>query len=495
MNIRTQNLEPGTRLRKLAPLSCLLLVISFAPAFAQTQVEPGFNLFSVEQDVQVGRQSAEEVEKQLPILNNRSVERYISELGRRLAREAQGPEFPYQFKVVNTSDINAFALPGGYMYVHRGLIEAARSEAELAGVMAHEIAHVALRHGTNQASKAYLGQAGLGVLGGLLGGSTAGDIIGAVGGFGLNSLFLKYSRNAEEQADIVGAQMLAKAGYDPMAMASFFELLREKAGRDPSGLEEFFSSHPSPADRAERIREEASKLRIASRSDVGNFSQIQRELDRLPDAPSMRELSQGGSSSAGTTTTRPGRIENPSGQMRTFEESRGFFRIQYPANWRAIASDQSRGVTIVPEGGVVQSQDGQQHIVYGVIVNHYDPFAGSVDGQLRNRFGPFEGGSQLERAANDLVSELLRSNRYLEPVRRSTRRHRLDGEDAISVLLEGSSPATRDDERIMLVARELEDDHVIYTLFIAPERDWNKLTGLFEDMLKSLNVNDRAYHQ
>jgi len=164
-------------------------------AGAQTVVRPGFNVFSVDQDVEIGKQSAIQAEKQLPLLSNATVSRYVSAIGARLVAKAPGPKFAYQFKVVNASEINAFALPGGYVYVNRGLLAQARTEGELAGVMAHEIAHVALRHPTNQASKAYLAQAGLGVLGGLLGGrsqSSTGQIIGAVGGFGMNTLFLKF---------------------------------------------------------------------------------------------------------------------------------------------------------------------------------------------------------------------------------------------------------------------------------------------------------------
>ena len=133
------------------------------------RAQPGFNLFSVEQDVEIGRQSAAEAERQLPMLNERSVDRYLGRIVERLAAQAPGARYPYQIKAVNAAEINAFALPGGPMYVNRGLLEAARSEAELAGVLAHEMSHVALRHGTHQASKAYLGQAGLGILGGLLG--------------------------------------------------------------------------------------------------------------------------------------------------------------------------------------------------------------------------------------------------------------------------------------------------------------------------------------
>ena len=185
----------------MAAVSCLTVVtVVPAPLLAQaTQVKPGFNIFSEQQDVEIGRQSAAEAERQLPLLNDQRIESYASQIIRRLAAAAPGSKYPYQIKVVNASDINAFALPGGPVYVTRGIVESVRNEGELAGVMAHELSHVALRHGTNQASKAYLTKAGIGILGGILGagGGAAGTVIQAVGGLGMNALFLKFSRTAE----------------------------------------------------------------------------------------------------------------------------------------------------------------------------------------------------------------------------------------------------------------------------------------------------------
>ncbi|MFZ0428282.1 MAG: M48 family metallopeptidase [Acidobacteriota bacterium] len=263
-----------------------LVVCAGSTLQAQTKVEPGFNLFTPEQDVEIGRQSAAEAEKQLPILHIRSVDGYVTKVGRRLAEAAPGPEFPYQFRVVNTSEINAFALPGGFMFLNRGLIEAADDEAQLAGVMAHEMAHVALRHGTNQASKAYLAQAGLSLLGSLFGRGNTSQMVTAIGGFGMNTVFLKFSREAEQQADIVGAQIMAGAGYDPMEMAHFFEKLREESGNDPSRLERFFSDHPAPVERVARVEEEVHLMgTIHATRPVGGFSRIQRRLKALPPPP------------------------------------------------------------------------------------------------------------------------------------------------------------------------------------------------------------------
>jgi beta-barrel assembly-enhancing protease len=239
-------------------------------------IQPGFNLFSVEQDIEVGRQSAAEAERQLPLLRDASLDRYLNDLIQNLARNAPGARYPYQIKAVNSTEINAMSLPGGPMYVNRGLIQAARNEAELAGVLSHEMAHVALRHGTHQASKAYLGQAGIGILGGLLGrgGGNSGQIINAIGGLGLNAVFLKFSRDAEYQADAVGAEIMAKSGYSPLAMASFFELLRSQQKSNASAVATFFSDHPAAADREARIRTQAQSLQVAQARDTGAFQSI-----------------------------------------------------------------------------------------------------------------------------------------------------------------------------------------------------------------------------
>src|SRR5947209_14013412 len=282
--------------RRSVLMAALCVIALPAGLLAQpTQVKPGFNIFSEQQDVEIGRQSAAEAERQLPLLNDRRVEGYATEIIRRLAAAAPGAKYPYQLRVVNASDINAFSLPGGYMYVNRGLIEAARSEPELAGVLAHEMAHVGLRHGTHQASKAYMTQAGIGILGGLLGrGGNPSQVFQVIGGLGLNALFLKFSRDMEYQADTVGAQIMARSGYDPRAMADFFQVLRNEQRSNPSRLAQFFSDHPAPADREARIRQEAQRIgAVRTSQEVGGFAQVQADLRGMGRAPSMQDIARG----------------------------------------------------------------------------------------------------------------------------------------------------------------------------------------------------------
>ena len=264
--------------------SALALQASTAPAQpAQADPRPGFNLFSVQQDIEVGRQASAQAERELPVIRDASLERYLNEVAQRLVAVSPGARFPYRVRAVDSSDINAFTFPGGFIYVNRGLLAATRNEGELAGVLAHEISHVALRHGTHEASKAYGAQAGLGILGGLLGHGKSGttqQIIQAIGGLGLNAVFMKFSRNDEQEADLLGIRTMKKAGYDPSAMASFFDLLKQQEARDPGRVQQFFSSHPAPADRATRMRAEAERLGSGGRRDSTGYAQMQDELRR-----------------------------------------------------------------------------------------------------------------------------------------------------------------------------------------------------------------------
>ena len=240
--------------------------------------------------------------------------------------------------------------------MNRGLIEATRSESELAGVLAHEIAHVALRHGTHQASKAYAAQAGLGILGGLLGRDEArrGQIIDAIGGIGLNAVFLKFSRNDEYEADLVGARMMKRAGYAPAAMASFFDLLNRQREREPGKLEQFFSSHPAPADRAARFRAEAERLGpVDSPREVGGYASVKDELRGRPSSPRRTARLSPGAEPEERGRNRPAlpRIEAPSSRLRTFQQRDGFYEIEYPSNWRAHEAAADMASSSPPKAG------------------------------------------------------------------------------------------------------------------------------------------------
>jgi beta-barrel assembly-enhancing protease len=161
----------------------VIALLSMTALGERTRLRPGTNMFSPQQDIDMGRQVATDAEKQLLLIDNRDVTQFISNLGQQLAAKAPNEyKFPFTFKIVNDRSINAFALPGGPVYVHRGAIEAAANEAQLAGVIGHEIGHVILRHGTNQATKAQYAQAPVAILGGILGNSGMGKVLAQLGG-------------------------------------------------------------------------------------------------------------------------------------------------------------------------------------------------------------------------------------------------------------------------------------------------------------------------
>ena len=247
--------------RQIVSGALLFLFIHSALAFAQgpSRFRPGFNLFSKEQDVQLGQENAAQVRKQIQIVNDPFLKEYVNRVGRSLAhsQEAQESGFPFSFEVVADPSINAFALPGGPMFINTGLLKAVDNEAQLAGVMGHEMSHVILRHGTNQASKQNLIQLPALLGGQMAGGSLMSKLAQAGIGLGANSVLLKFSRTAESQADLMGSHLMAEAGYDPHEMARFFNKLNSEGGSRPL---QFLSDHPNPDNRERAIEQEISRM-------------------------------------------------------------------------------------------------------------------------------------------------------------------------------------------------------------------------------------------
>jgi predicted Zn-dependent protease len=250
--------------------------------------QPGFNSYSPQQDIEIGRQAAMEIDGEVPIVQNAQLQNYVSSLGRALAARPEAGEYPYSFKMINDPSINAFALPGGPIYVNSGILTNAENEGEVAGVLAHEISHVALRHGTNQASKAQL----FDVLG-QLGAAALPDrgVVGQLGqlglGLGVATVLLRYSRTAESEADALGTRIMAGSGYDPVRMASFFQKLEEQAPR--SGTAEFLSSHPNPGNRVRAVNAEIPFIEARPyNASTGDFGAMKQAAQRLPEPPKPR---------------------------------------------------------------------------------------------------------------------------------------------------------------------------------------------------------------
>ena len=474
--------------RGAAMLVALAMAVTPQLAEAQTRVKPGYNMFSPEQDVEIGRQSSAQAERQLPMVGNSTVNNYVNSIGRKLAAHAPGPRFNYQFRVVDASDMNAFALPGGYIYINRGIIESAKNDGEIAGVLAHEIAHSALRHGTENATKAQMTQAGVGILGAILGGKVSqntGQIINVLGGFGLNALFLKYSRQAETEADLIGTQILTKAGYNAGDQIGFFRTLERTDSRKKAN---FLASHPAPPQRIQKIEQEARLLGVTPRAGQpsSEFARVQSTLRGMPAARTTQQISQAAPSRAPQSSrgSQSIRVAAPSRQLRTYTDSSRLYQVSYPSNWR-IYDGNGAAVTIAPEGGLGEV-NGQTEIVYGAIVNHYEPF-----GNVRSRSGR---AVTLEQATDDLIAQIRRGSPHLGVLRGSQSQFRLAGGRGLGATLAGTSRNTGLRERVTLVTRQLADGHLIYMLFIVPEQDAANYNQLLTAMVNSLQVNDSGRH-
>ena len=272
------------------------IILSALPLTAQPkELKPGFNFFTPQQDIQMGKEAAAEVEKTSPVVRNEELTGYLNRVGARLARSKHAGTFPFTFSVINDKSINAFALPGGPIYVHTGLLAAVDNESQLAGVMAHEMSHVALRHGTHEASKANMIQLPAALAGSMIGNDSLLGSLTQIGiKVGAGSVLLKYSRTAEREADLNGARIMNDAGYNPVEMARFFEKLEKQGGGGNGVLANFLSDHPSPGNRVKAVQDEIRYLPKTAYSEPERdaFPRMKSIVSALP-APPPKQASPG----------------------------------------------------------------------------------------------------------------------------------------------------------------------------------------------------------
>lgn len=465
--------------RSMAWLVVFAIFAMPVSVFAQTQIKYHSNKYKPADDVKVGRQAAAEVEKQMPILNDSEATGYVSRVGQRLVNsipeEFRHPEFQYYFKIVNARDINAFALPGGPMYVNRGMIEAARNEGEMAGVMAHELSHVALRHGTAQATKGQKYGLLAGILG--IGGQIIGGVPGAaaqIAGQGVGVYFLKFSREYETEADILGARIMAGAGYDPHDLANMFKTIEQQSGGGGGG---FLSDHPSPANRYETINQEAQYLRVENPiRNSRDFSQVQSRLRGMGRAPSMEEIARSGNRypSGDNTGNYPGnaprgRVDLPSTRYQAYSTLGGILRVSVPNNWRQLS--ESSSVWFSPEGAYGQYQN---QVVYTHGVNF-----GSAQTQSRG----------LQQATQEFLTSLGAGNGNLRQ-RGSLVRTTVAGRSGLTTTLANVNEATGKAEVVTVITAQLRNGQLFYMIAVAPENEAASYQTAFRNVLRSLQISD-----
>ena len=441
----------------------LAFLVTTPQAWAQrTSLKPGWNKFSPQEDINLGKQAATDAQRHLPLCNAPRVDAYLTQLGARLVQKLPtgGAQYPFEFHCVNDKAINAFALPGGYVFINRGAIEAANNESQLAGVMAHELSHVALRHGTNQATKAILAETGLGIFGAVFGDSTGGALLTTLGSFTAGGVLLRYSRTAESQADVMGTQVLYDAGYDPRAMAQFFEKLEgESKGKNPP---EFFSDHPSPERRVERVDEEVEKLGGAqpnARRDSAEFEAIKREVLALP---VVKKPAPGAAAVAAAPAP-------PSRNFATYQATA--FTLKYPDNWKKYPDSEGSGVSFAPEGGVLDDGSGHGALGYGLIVS------------VSKTQGDSNDSNALDSATRQVIQDLQKANPSMK-ITRQGERLRLNGRPGLSTYLSNVSPAGG--QEADWVVTVLRPEGLVYFVCVAPQSAYDNYDKTFSAILDSV---------
>jgi beta-barrel assembly-enhancing protease len=451
--------QPGILRRRgsLRGLVAVLLALACAPGLLaqRSKLKPPWNMYSPETDVQVGKQNARMLEKRLPLCNDPKVDAYLTKLGMSLVAKlpTRGIQYPWEFHCVNSKEINAFALPGGFVFVNRGAIEAADNEAQLAAVMAHELSHVVLRHGTAQASKAQLMQGAAGIFGGIFGGSTSGALLSQGVALGAGGLLLRYSRSDETQADVLGTQALYDAGYDPRAMAQFFEKLEaETKGKNPP---QFLSDHPNPGNRVERVDEEIDKLGgvpANAKRDSAEFEAAKREVMSLPIVKTPP-------ASAASAAPAP-----PSGNFVDYQGNG--YALKVPENWKKYEDNGS--VTYAPDGGI--SQKGG--LAYGMIASVNQMQADTSE-------------HALENATQALIQELAKANPGLQ-VTREPGRVQLNGQPGLSTYLSNDSPAGGQETDWLVTV--LRPQGLVSFLCVAPKAAYSEYEKTFTAVLDSVRL-------
>lgn len=443
-------------------------------AVAQTRLTMPKNKYKVQDDVKLGRDASRQVTQQFPLLNDDQAKRYVESVGQRLVAaippEFRQPSFDYQFDVVNARDINAFALPGGPMFVNRGMIEAAKNEGEMAGVMAHEISHVALRHATAQATKQNSIGNQLGTIGLILGGAIFGGQGGAqLGAIGAQVLQTRYSRDYETQADILGSQIMANAGYDPRDLANMFRTIEQQSGggRAPQWL----SSHPNPGNRYQNINREASQLNVSPNpiKVTREFSRVQERLRSMPRARTMAEIQRdyqrtGGATQSPIVNGNYSRsVPTPSTQSRVYSNSA--MSVNIPSNWQDFNT--SGQVWFAPEGAF-----GNEGITHGAMV-------GASRANSTN----------LSQATRDYIAELLKANTYLRQIG-SQQGATVAGRTGIATVLSGRSAVTGRNEVVTLYTAQLRSGDLFFVATVAPEEESYRYDSVFRNMVSSIQLND-----
>src|SRR5262245_33875328 len=438
----------------------------------QQEVKIQKTSLSRDQEIELGKQAAGEVEREMEVIKNPEIEGWLNKIGQNLAKTRQANAYPYYFKLVNEDSINAFALPGGPMFVHTGLIKAADNEGQVAGVLAHEMSHVALRHGVSQMGRSNTWQTILGVAGaasGMVGGG-AGGLIGTAintgGGLGVASLLSKFSRGSERDADLNGARMVAEVGYNPIEVARFFEKLESQMGEagKPKGLESWLSSHPNPGKRVQYVSEDIQFYpQKPYDANTGQFERVKKLVGSLP-PPKLKPAA----------ALKPVQAQPREGLPQEFTDLHlRDFAVAHPASWKAGQAQQGGGLYIVPEGGAKQSQGGGVELIVGGLVD-YSPSPGDK--------------RDLKAETTALLQALQKGDRDLKI--EGTETVTVGGKQALLTKLKTRTSYEKDPEQVVQLYTVVRSPGLWMLALASPPSVFDKAEPIFKQMIQTIKFVD-----
>lgn len=427
-------------------------------------LKPGWNLFSPQQDVQLGKEAAAQVQQKMQVVHNPELETYLNNMLNRLkaaphASKSIGTEFPFTIAAVYDKNINAFSLPGGPLFVNTGLLQACDNEAQLAGVLGHEMSHVVLRHSTNQISKQNLVSIPAMLTGAVFGHGILGQLAQLGVGVGANGMLLKFSRTDESQADYNGALIAAEAGYNPLEMAHFFEKLEAQSGRK-GVVSQLLSDHPNPGNRVQAVEAEIRQMPQTSfTTDSGQFPHIKDLANHIP-APNRLTSTFQDEHAANSPSARP------AGGLREYKGSA--FAVSYPSNWQVFGDQQSNMVTIAPQAGLVKSGNGAA-VGYGMEVSYYFPKGDNID---------------LRRDTQALIDQLRQQNSGMN-MSSPTEPVDVGGQRGLMTTLTSQSPFQGETEIDTLITVP-RPEGLFYIVLIAPQSEAGQIRSVFRDIVASV---------
>jgi Zn-dependent protease with chaperone function len=456
-------------------LAALLCMLPQSASARFVPPQPCKNAYTPDQEVELGHRAKAHIYDSAPVFSDTSVvSQYVSDLGMRLTKFAPGAAWPYEFHVIDEADINAFALPGGAIFVNLGTVQAAETEAQLAGVLAHEISHVAMRHSTCNITKQRrqriwwaLAEAGAGMAVPGIGGAASAVGLSALEG----QLGLKMSRDDERQADLMGVDLLHDAGYDPRALPQFFEVI---AGHYGPGGKQWLSDHPNPGNRTEYVNDEIETLPVEPHplrtSDT--FTALKQRIDGIH-AYTAKEISsdkwrkQPLPEISAIDMTPPGTM--PNGRWQDLEDTG--FSLRYPENWQ-VYDGPGTAVTIAPKSGLAPELDGEKSVICGVLSDVYQP----------------RKGSDLASATEQLIAYLQQGNAGLQST--GAVGDTTLAERAAKTVELKNLHAPEAAEHDWLVTALRRDGSLEYVVFVAPEAEFESLRLAFQQVFESFRLRE-----